>query len=506
MFHFPGDYNYQGPSTIFIEELALSAFISVNILFDGKVDVELKILWEDESSVTQDFADLLAIKRANAITILVKSQMIIIGTFRESSRSLVDNIERISLNVLRITSFRVNRFGRLYEGKKYYAKSSFPQLISESAWIRIKAYLSNEYCMHDWVIESEEKPYCLLNSGYYFKCGCTHLMHQESRITRNNYERTYKFSFIEFIRPISPSQSFVITNSTSPNEKTREGITFPEGFFFLDEVRNAELLSEIACDFLSVLSNQELSPIFLEYEVHIDGKSVQGKTIPVSSKRKLEQHGRRSRPGHNLNLLRDFSFFLENCPLHEKLGRGIASLRMAVSTDIVNLQLLSSCSALEYFYSFWLFEMNGFDSLLEAEDNQGRKDLCRNRDKGQTPKLSKYLKSFILCLNLGDLEYINLESSQPFLIVRNELLHGQFTSDHDIEILEAREVAQSLATEVLISIIKNLNSLCCDEFYENLKARRPSHGFTSAPDGWDRIGDAMHCAYDNNSENTCWDN
>jgi hypothetical protein len=506
MFHFPGDYNYQGPSTLLIEELTLSAFIIVNIIFDGEVNVELKILWRNESLENRDFADVMASKRAHTVTVIIKSQMIIIGTFRESSRSLVDNVERISLNVIRVTSFKVNRFARLQGGRKYYATSNSPQVIPESNWIRIKAYLNNEYCMNDWILESKEITYCLLNSGYYFKSGCLRLVHQEPRITRSNYERTYKFSFIEFIRPIQPSQLLATANSTSASQNQK--VSFPlKDYFFLNEVRDAELLSGAACDFLSVLSGQELSPIFFEYEIHINGKSIKGQTIPVSSKRKLEQHGKLfSYPNHNLNLLRDFSFFLENCPLHEKLSRGISSLRMAISTDIVNLQLLSSCSALEYFFSFWLFEMHGFGKLLKSIDNKRAKKLNRIRDKGQTPKLSEYLKPFLLHLTLSDLEYIDLESSQPFLNVRNELLHGRFISDHDIEIFEARAIAQSLATEVLISIMQILNPLCRDEFYKNVKARKPLLGFTSAPDGWDAVRSAMYCAYDESCENIYWDN
>lgn len=506
MFHFPGSYSYQGSATVLIKELAINTFINTNIFFDGGVDTDLEILWKNDSSLDLDFVDLMRSKGVRSVTVVIKSQMIIIATFRESYRSLIDNLDRISLNVIKVTSFEVNRNTIFDSGKRYYEISNSSNIILETNWIRTKIYLSNEYCINDWTLESGAKIYCLSRSGFYFRCGRSHITHQESRTTRNNYERTYKFSFIEFIKPIQASDLLATKDYLSSNQGQDE-ISYSLNHPLLEsEIRNCEFLSERACDFLSILSNQELSPVFLEYEFHVNGKSMQGKTIPVISRRKLEQHGK-SFSCFNYNLTRDFSFFLENSSLHEKINRGISSLRMSVSTNIANLKLISSCSALEYFYSFWLFEMGGFEELLKFANTPDKKRLYSLKEKGKTPQLSAYIKQFILFLNLEDnIEYINFEEEQQFFLdVRNKLLHGQFTSGCDIKIFEASEISQSLATEVLISIMKILNPFCRDKFYKNLKARKPLLSFNSTPDGWGAIGSAMYHAYDGNCENAYWD-
>jgi hypothetical protein len=176
---------------------------------------------------------------------------------------------------------------------------------------------------------------------------------------------------------------------------------------------------------------------------------------------------------------------------------------------------MAACSAIEYFYSYWFWEMSGLPKLISAgsqsnplvdlhKDSVNKLKKLNSPSRGKTPYLSTVIRFFLDDLSIDWKKYMSGKSTPQFIQVRNELLHGSFISD-DIKIFQAEEVAQKLGTEILISIMKNISRSNILELYENLPIRLPEQEFYSLSDGWLEIKDVLDELHDEKSPKRFWE-
>lgn len=109
--------------------------------------------------------------------------------------------------------------------------------------------------------------------------------------------------------------------------------------------------------------------MYYEYTFHSQERYFWGRVIPVCEIKAIPKI---SKAGNNpyLNFYHDVELFLECCPLNEKLVYGLYGLKQTVLGSASPLQLLAAYSSLEYFYSFWLWEMDGINKLIKAKQEK----------------------------------------------------------------------------------------------------------------------------------------
>jgi hypothetical protein len=313
--------------------------------------------------------------------------------------------------------------------------------------------------------------YCKLNSGYEIRCGkkyITHQDHQTSYYTKN-IETLYKLSFIDVVLPLK------IENTSDLIDNNFQNI----------EVYLAKHLENIfndACAFLSIVCDREILPIYYDYSIRNQNKYIDGRVIPIWSRRKILKVNK-CWFSHETHLMGNIEAFFECCPINKQLSRGIQHLKLTVYESSTELKLMASCSAIEYFYSFWLLEMNGLSKLINIDPIRFKnlKNFKPNHDR--TPPLSTVIRYIADDLSIDWNKYMKEVGKPEFLEVRNELLHGSFTSD-DIAIFQAEEKAQKLGTEILFAIMKRISKSNDSHLYETLPVRTPEENFYSLSDGW----------------------
>ena len=218
-----------------------------------------------------------------------------------------------------------------------------------------------------------------------------------------------------------------------------------------------------------------------------------------------------------LHFHRDVELFLECCPLDKKLVYGLYVLKQTVFNSNSPLQLLAAYSALEYFYSFWLWEMNGIDKLIKAK--KGKNNLIRfqylsqpglenlqNNKQARIPSLSLVIRLFLRDININWKEYLNDDVSKnpEFIDIRDDLLHGVLISD-EIKISYAADKVTKIAKKVLFKIMKKISKSSNKEFYEKLYINNHAPRFIEINNGWSDIKQAHHELNDNVKNKIFWD-
>jgi len=400
-----------------------------------------------------------------------------------------------------ITNFNVVKF------ITYWGLNKNFHVAEESDYFfQLRAYLNDEFSSIDdsFITEYENTPwprnidpdtiadkrsfYCALNSGYEVKCGKKYVTHKDHDIFyTKNIDTLYKLSFID-IRILLNNQGI---NNLIIQEAQEIEVSL---------ARHLENVLNDVCAFLSILCDREILPIYYDYSMCSHNKYISGRIIPIWERRRIPKISK-SWPTEGINFLWNITSFLECCPLSKQLRRGIVHLKITVCESTVELKLMAACSAIEHFYSYWFWEMDGLSKLIDGclQKNQllsDHKKLGKLLDKLQpssdsrTPALPTVIRFFVNDLSIDCKKYMETEGSPLFIKVRNDLLHGSFISD-DTVIFQAEEIAQKLGTEILVAIMKRISKADDAHSYEIFPVRPLAKDFYKFSDGWLEIKDIL---------------
>ena len=266
--------------------------------------------------------------------------------------------------------------------------------------------------------------------------------------------------------------------------------------------RYLETVLNDVCAFLSIVCEREILPIYYDYSICSQNKYIYGQIIPIWERRRIPRISQ-SWPTQGIHFLGNVTSFLECCPLSKQLSRGIGHLKITVYESTVELKLMAACSAIEYFYSYWLWEIDGLSKLRDgcSQNNQllsEHKKLVKKLNNPQpssdsgTPALSTVIRFFVNDLNIEGKKYMDMDSKDRplFIEVRNKLLHGSFISE-DKEIFQSEEIAQKFGTEILLAIMKIISKADDAQSYESLPVRLLEKDFYKFSDGWPEIKDIL---------------
>jgi len=170
---------------------------------------------------------------------------------------------------------------------------------------------------------------------------------------------------------------------------------------------------------------------------------------------------------------------------------------------------MAACSAMEYFYSYWFWEIDGLSKLIYgcSENNQllsSHKKLVKKLKNIQsssdstTPTLSTVIRFLVNDLNIEGKKYMDSEDIPLFIKVRNKLLHGSFISDD--KFFQAEEIAQKLGTEILLAIMKIISKADDAQSYESLPVRPLEKDFYKFSEGWLEIKDILEELHEEKSK------
>jgi hypothetical protein len=486
---FPGNWTYQGYAKLLVKDTVQLITISLRLIFIEEVEIDVKLNWE---GIADD--DLREIAR----------QM-----HEERQQILVINGRTLLIGYSTppyggITNFNVVKFITYWglPNKFHFEENS-------DEFFQVRAYLNDEFSSIDdsFITEFENTPglrnidadtiadkrslYCALNSGYEVKCGKKYVTHKDHDIFyTKNIETLYKLSFIDIRIPLN--------NQGLNNLMIQEGQEIEVSF-----ARHLENVLNDVCAFLSILCDREILPIYYDYSMCSQNKYISGRIIPIWERRRIPRISK-SWPTLGIHFEGNVTSFLECCPLSKQLSRGIGHLKITVYESTVELKLMAACSAIEYFYSYWFWEIDGLSKLIDgcSQNNQllsDHKKLVNNlndikkrnikdRNYRKTPALPTVIRFFVNDLNIEGKKYMDMDSksSHLFIKVRNDLLHGSFISD-DKEIFQAEEIAQKLGTEILLAIMKIISKADDAQSYESLPVRPLEKDFYKFSDGWPEI-------------------
>ncbi|MEG4587057.1 hypothetical protein QUA54_17815 [Microcoleus sp. MOSTC5] len=484
---FPGNWTYQGYAKLLVKDTVQLITISLRLIFIEEVEIEVKLIWE---GIADDA--LLQIAR----------QM-----HEERQQILVINGSTLLIGYSippygGITNFNVVKFITYWGLNKDFH-------VAEKPNYQVRAYLNDEFSSIDdsFITEFENTPggsrnidadtiadkrslYCALNSGYEVKCGKKYVTHKDHDILyTKNIETLYKLSFIDIRIPLNnPAINNLIIQESQEIE--------------VSLARHLENVLNDVCAFLSILCDREILPIYYDYSMCSQNKYISGRIIPIWERRRIPRISK-SWPTLGIHFEGNVTSFLECCPLSKQLSRGIGHLKITVYESTVELKLMAACSAIEYFYSYWLWEIDGLSKLRDgcSQNNQllsEHKKLVKKLKNIQsssdstTPALSTVIRFFVNDLNIEGKKYMDMDSKDIplFIKVRNELLHGSFISD-DKEIFQAEEIAQKLGTEILLAIMKIISKADDAQSYKSLPVRPLEKDFYKFSDGWPEIKDIL---------------
>lgn len=475
---FPGDWSYHGNAKLLLKDCVQLIRISLYLTVTDYVDISVKIIWSDISDneiheITTKMID------DHQQFIIIQESILLIGC---SIPPLYSNDGTTDFDVVRFVTYSENKI------------RSTIQKDSEH-FVSLRAYLNDEVSLHDkyFITEFQNMPsrknrtsnnligeqnlYCALNSGYSIRCGKKYIAHKNHNVFyNNNIDTLYKLSFIDV-------KLSLINNL---------GIDDPKDVEIASHLEN--VLND-TCAFLSIICVREILPIYYDYSIFTHTKYIDGYIIPVWGRRKIQKNSNSS-SNQGINFLNNAIAFLECCPINKQLSRGIQHLKLTVYESSVELKLMASCSAIEYFYSFWFQNMDGLLKIVNESSNTNPLLNLRDRDfrklreiRPKTPFLSMVIRFFVNDLSIDWAKYMNADDTPMFIKVRNDLLHGNSIYD-DTLIFQAEEVAQKLATAILFSIMKR-NSRAdvsqLNELYETLPIRTPEKDFHTISDGWAEI-------------------
>lgn len=490
---FPGDWNFQGDAIFVVGEYHKKISVSLYLTFSEGAEINIKLIWEGVSQEERfDIADQMYKFRYQML--IIQKSVILIGV---SSPPLNISNEFTSFNATRLITY-----------------SSFPQDIDphehSNHFVQLRAYLNDDYSLDDsWGTEFENIPerrqkyfsaeegrrrfeenlslYCTLMSGYEIKCGKKYVTHKDHGVLRRrNIETLYHLSFLDVSIPF---------NACFIQDKN----LFDEVSLF----QHLENTLNDACAFLSIVCDYEILPIYYDYSIYSRNKYVYGRVIPIWSRRKISRISK-SWPTQGINLFHNVASFFECCPIDRKLSRGIRHLQLTVCEATVELKLMAACSSIEYFYSYWFWNMQGLSKLIEAiktkntlvflknKNNKDVKDLenLQNNKDGKTPYLSTVIRFFLNSIGIDWKKYIDATGTPHFIKIRNELLHGSFTSD-DTVLFIAEDCAQKVSAEILFKIMKIISKSNVLESYDKLPVRSPEQDFYNISEGWEELSNAF---------------
>ncbi|MBD2743488.1 hypothetical protein [Coleofasciculus sp. FACHB-1120] len=486
---FPGDWTYHGDAKLLIGDTIQSITISLRLIFVEEAEIDVKLIWKGIADDERlKIAEKMHDERQQIL--IIQPSIFLIGYSRPPFD--INN---------GTTNFYTARFVTYSGLSKDVSSEEKPDY-----FIQLRAYLNDEFSAIDEIFGTEfentpqrqsrnatriiDKPslYCALSSGYEVKCGKKYIVHKDHNISyRRNIDTLYRLSFIDVRVPLI-------------NQHINKLIIHEAKEIEVSLARHLEHVINDACAFLSIICDYEILPIYYDYSIYSQNKYVYGRVIPIWQRRRIPRISK-SWPTQGIHFLGNVTSFLECCPLSKQLSRGIQHLKITVYESSVELKLMAACSAIEYFYSYWFWKMNGLSKLISASSQNNQlvdltKDSVNNLKKanisssGKTPYLSTVIRFFVDDLNIDWKKYMNSKGTPQFIKVRNELLHGSFTSD-DITIFQAEEVAQKLGTEILFSIMKNISKLNDSKAYESLPVRPPEKDFYTLSDGWLEIRDVL---------------
>lgn len=487
---FPGDWAYQGDAKLLVQDTVKSIQISLRLTFLEETDIDVTIIWGD---ILEDERLKISakIQETKYQVLVVRNNILLIGY----------SYSPLNIGTNQTTNFIVVRI-ITYSG---LPKNIEPTMGNAGNFVRLRAYLNDEFSSFDGVFnkefqntaeifekgiqESIKKPniYCALNSGYKVKCGKKYSAHNDNNIFgRRNIDTLYKLSFIDVI-------------NTLENHQKAKGLcvdSFDDHANEISSIQHLEDTLNKLCAFLSIVCDYEVLPVYYDYSVYSQDKYIYGRIIPIWKRRRVARISR-SWPTQGIHFMGNITSFLECCPIDKRLGRGIEHLKLTVYESTVELRLLAACSAVEYFYSYWFWQMDGCEKLMNGISQENSliglgasyinklKKILGSAD-GKTPHLSRVIRFFLRDLKVDWLTYMSEEGSPEFLQVRNELLHGSFISD-DILIFRSEETAKRLGTEILFSIMKVISKSNDLSLYEDLPIRKPQKDFYTLSDGWSEV-------------------
>jgi hypothetical protein len=489
---FPGDWTYQGDAKLLVKNTVQLITISLRLIFIEEVEIDVKLIWK---SITDD--ERLQIARQmhdeRQQILVIKGSILLIG-YSMPLFNINDNDGVTNFDVVKFITY-----SGLPKNFHFEEKSDY--------FFQLRAYLNDEFSSMDdsFITEFQNTPrsrniyantiaekrslYCALNSGYEVKCGKKYVTHKDHNVFyRKNIDTLYKLSFIDIRIPLKNHR---INNLIISESQETE--------IYL--ARHLENVINDVCAFLSIVCDREILPIYYDYSMCSQHKYISGQIIPIWERRRIPRISQ-SWPTQGIHFLGNVTAFLECCPLSKQLSRGIGHLKITVYESTVELKLMAACSAIEYFYSYWFWEMDGLSKLIDgcSQKNQllsDHKDLGKLLDKklqpssdSRTPYLSTVIRFFVNDLSIDWKKYMETKGSPLFIKVRNDLLHGSFISD-DTVICQAEEIAQKLGTEILLAIMKIISQADDAQSYESLPVRPPEKDFYTLSDGWIEIKEIL---------------
>jgi hypothetical protein len=351
---------------------------------------------------------------------------------------------------------------------------------------------------------SNENIYCRLNSKYSVRCGMSYIKHMdESPFEISNRDLIYKLTFAEILHPLSSGEN-------TPNKNKDSQI-----YNLSQELQEAAFLANQICAFLSLVRDRDhpcmndlIYPLFFEYSVNYGGQFISGYMIPLSPELKLESRG--DRRNLTITLMHCLEAFLECCPINKRFSQGLFSLSNSLSVNACNTKLITICSAIEYFFSYWIHELSGYETLQENEgiSQKLKRHLERYFNGQKTPLLSLFIDFFLADIGVDASKYRILDREEDekvtFLVLRNDILHGKFIADRDVELSKIVDQALHLAIDIMVSLLALVSASDNKEPYFSLKPVPADNEYYSLSAGWDEIAEAMSEIYSTSETKKYW--
>ncbi|MEH2035857.1 hypothetical protein [Nostoc sp.] len=494
---FPCDCDYHGEAHFLLDELTLLVNVTLQLRFTDATELKLKIILKDDNKDENGFYSGINIKlrQANKQAIVIQEKVILMG---------IAHMPNYNSPVI---SFRCYQMF-IYSG--WDSNLSLGEDFSDL--VQLKAYLNDDVSSSDEIfgvefqglpkkrdndlnlVETESfSPYCFLNSHYELKCGKSYVIHSQDSFRKPNIETFYRFSFIDILRSINPQ-----TNQS----------------LLIQKIQELEQAMFECCAFLSILCDYEIIPIYYEFIIYSKSldKEIQGKLVPIQEKARISRLSK-AWPTQGVSIHHNAEAFLECCPLDKQLSNGILQLKTTVLDVTSELKLYASCSAIEYFYSYWLKKLGGIQELENAliqkspllPSNRNFQDSLNEAKNanGRTPPLSLTIRFFLDSLGVSWNKYIKTSKGTPdFLNIRNNLLHGKYT-DAELPIIYSSQVAEGIALEVMLHILKKISKSNTD-FYTDIPIGEPTNNHRILPDGWSEVVQALDMFINGDQDEVFW--
>jgi len=474
---FPGNWNFQGDAILIVGDYNKKISVGLQFIFLENAEIDVKLIWNGISEEERiDIA--VRMTKCKSQMLIIKQSIVVVGYFAPpfNISNGVSNFNAIRL----ITYYKSSQDNEIKEASSYF--------------VQLRAYLNDDYSRDStWgeefmntaqqISKSFSKDlglYCALNSGYEIRCGKKYITHNDHSFShRRNIENLYKLSFLDVYKPLN-------TKSIYLDEKE-------ENYSEINELKHLEKLIDDACAFLSIIRDYEIFSIYYDFSIYYQQKYVSGTVIPICNRKKISRISKYFIT-NGTSLFHNAASFFECCPMNNRLSRGIQHLKLTVCDATVELKLMAACSAIEYFYSYWFWDMHGLQKLIQqATQNENPLASLKNLNKlkndqsGKTPYLSKVIRFFLDEIGVNWRNYdIDIDERNPplFIQIRNDLLHGSFTSNDDVRLFLAEDCAQKIGTEILFKIMKLISKSNDIDSYEKLPIRTPEKEFHTISEGW----------------------